>query len=113
MRAVWSCSTPRLCPVSIDRLFDDVDLLIVNEHELAGIAGLLEERTTRDDDLALLAAASNATVVCTAGSHGVYVLHQSRVDHVGAPVVHAVDTTAAGDTFIGYLAAGLARDPAD
>jgi ribokinase len=100
-------------PGSIDGLFDDVDLLIVNEHELAGITGLLGNQAARDDDLALLAAASHATVVCTAGSDGAYVMHENRVDHVKAPAVHAVDTTAAGDTFIGYLAAGLARDRAD
>ena len=56
-------------PGSIDGLFDDVDVLVVNEHELAGIARLLPNH--RDgDDMALLAAASGASVVCTAGADG-------------------------------------------
>jgi ribokinase len=99
-------------PSSIDGLFDHVDVLVVNEHELAGIACLLHKRHD-DNDMALLAHASNADVVCTAGSDGAYVVQGTRIEHIAAPVVQAVDTTAAGDTFIGYLAARLADDPAD
>jgi ribokinase len=100
-------------PGSVDGLFDDVDVLVVNEHELAGIARLLGGRAARDEDLALLAATSDATVICTVGSDGAYVMHESRIEHIAAPVVEAVDTTAAGDTFIGYLAAGLAENATD
>jgi ribokinase len=100
-------------PNSVDGLFDDVDVLVVNEHELTGVTGLLGGGSGRDDDLALLAAASEATVICTAGSDGAYVMHDNRIDHIPAPAVEAVDTTAAGDTFIGYLAAGLALDASD
>jgi ribokinase len=100
-------------PGSVDGLFDDVDVLVVNEHELAGIARLLGGRAARDEDLALLAATSDAAVICTVGSDGAYVMHESRIEHVAAPVVEAVDTTAAGDTFIGYLAAGLAENGTD
>lgn len=100
-------------PGSVDGLFDDVDVLVVNEHELAGIARLLGGGAARDEDLALLAATSDATVICTVGSDGAYVMHESRIEHIAAPVVEAVDTTAAGDTFIGYLAAGLAENATD
>jgi ribokinase len=98
-------------PGSIDGLFDHVDVLVVNEHELAGIARLLPNQDA--DDISLLASAAAASVVCTAGADGADVLHRGRIHHIDAPQVEAVDTTAAGDTFIGYLAAGLAMDAAD
>jgi ribokinase len=106
-------------PVSAHGLFDHIDLLVVNEHELASTANLLRGQAdrrsgAREDDMALLADASGATVVCTAGSAGVFFTHGDRIEHVEAHQVRGVeDTTAAGDTFIGYLAAGLADDPAD
>ena len=89
---------PTPVPDSTPDLFEHVDLLVVNEHELAALA----------DDIATLASEADATVICTAGSDGVYVTHQDRVEHIAASAVNAVDTTAAGDTFIGYFAAGLA-----
>ncbi|GFG53207.1 ribokinase [Mycolicibacterium agri] len=89
---------PTPVPESVCGLFDDVDLLIVNEHELAQLG----------DDIAGLARQAEATVICTAGAEGASVTHRGRVEHVAAADVHAVDTTAAGDTFIGYVAAHLA-----
>lgn len=103
-------------PPVLDDLLTRVDLLVVNGHELSGIATLLRAKPTRPDvseDMAVLARASGATVVCTAGSDGAYVTRGARIEHVEASRVTAVDTTAAGDTFIGYLAARLAADPDD
>lgn len=96
-------------PREVRDLLDATDLLVVNEHELVGAANILRgnETADRDADMALLAQASGGDVVCTAGSRGAFVTVGDRIEHVEALPVTATDTTAAGDTFIGYLAAGL------
>ena len=94
---------PTPVPDSAHDLFDDVDLLVVNEHELAHLA----------DDITSLARKADATVICTLGADGVDVTHRGGVEHIAASAVDAVDTTAAGDTFIGYFAAHLAGAPED
>jgi ribokinase len=103
-------------PTSVQGLFDDVDVLVVNEHELGLLVNMLRAKRSgqsRDDDMGLLADASGADVVCTAGAAGAFVTHSSGVEHVAAHTVSVVDTTAAGDTFIGYFAASLAAHPRD
>lgn len=102
-------------PASAADLFSHLDVLVVNDHELVGIAEQLRTNTTgeRAADMTALALAADAAVVCTAGADGAFLAHDGRIVHVEATRVAAVDTTAAGDTFIGFLAAGLAADPSD
>lgn len=84
--------------------------LIVNESECAlaadafGIAdGPVAERA------AALAAECALTVVVTLGAEGVLAVADGHVERVAALRVDTVDTVGAGDTFCGYLAAGLAE----
>jgi ribokinase len=104
-------------PTSIGGLLEHVALLVVNQHELTSIAKLLRGNgsapATREDSMGLVASSCRTRVLCTAGGDGAFVTHEGRVDHVRAYPVDALDTTAAGDTFIGYLAAGLAADADD
>ena len=85
-------------------LVPSADVVVVNEHEAAALAGF--------DGAPLAQAAAirtgEQTVVVTLGHHGVVSSGPSG-DHVVEGIhVHAIDTTGAGDCFLGVLAASLA-----
>jgi ribokinase len=74
--------------------------------------GEAAELTGSEDPAAAAAAmveSGAAAALVTVGERGVVVADGSRVERIGAPAVSALDTTGAGDTFSGVLAAGLAR----
>jgi ribokinase len=50
------------------------------------------------------------TVVVTLGAQGALMVRGNAMWHADAPTVHVVDTTAAGDAFVGAFAAALVRD---
>jgi ribokinase len=80
-----------------------IDLLIVNEGELAALTGI------RDGIAAALAALPVPTVVVTLGAAGCCARVSGERWLQPAFAVRAVDTTAAGDTFCGTLVAALAQ----
>ena len=76
-----------------------------NEGEAAVLTG-------REDPAAAAAAmveSGAAAALVTVGARGVVVADGTRVERFEAPAVSVRDTTGAGDTFSGVLAAGLAR----
>lgn len=87
-------------------LIPDVDLLIVNEVEAMD---LTETATVEAAEASLVATYPNLRIMLTLGRDGVvYIGPEGRL-HQPAFKVDAVDTTAAGDTFIGYSLAALAE----
>jgi ribokinase len=82
------------------------DILVPNEHEAAALAG--RQGTPSDLALALARRCPDTTVVVTAGAAGVFVMDmKSGAFHVPALRVAMVDTTGAGDAFVGTMAARL------
>lgn len=84
---------------------DKVDMFFVNETEAAGLAGVDSDSPSSILD-AFGRRFPKATVVLTLGSNGAMAREPGGADvFVPARKVAAVDTTAAGDTFIGYFLA--------
>jgi ribokinase len=94
-------------------LFDLVDVLVLNETELGVLA---RPELGEGDDTARFVQAARALqvrreqIVCvTLGKRGVVALIEDEAIVVPGRTVKAVDTTGAGDCFVGALAAELAR----
>jgi ribokinase len=97
----------RRLPIRLARF---VDFLIPNESEAAVLCGqpvgtLQQVRTAAR----LLHRQGYRTVIITLGKRGVVYTDEHRVIHLPGHMVQAKDATAAGDTFVGYLAYALAE----
>lgn len=93
-----------------DALLAQTDWLVLNETELAELAGAPVA------DLAQIALAAErlrargaTRVLVTLGAQGALLCDAAGTQHLPAQVVDAVDTVGAGDTFVGGLATGLAE----
>ena len=90
--------------------YASIDYLIPNESEATALSGV----TVDSIDSAKVAAthlikAGAAKVIITLGSQGALFADGQGFEQLLAPKVKAVDTTAAGDTFVGGFAAALAN----
>lgn len=90
-------------------LWSLVDIIVANEIEAAELSGL----PVGDAPSAAMAASSirrrgPSTVIVTLGAQGVVVADGAGCRHFAALAVRTVDTTAAGDTFIGAMCAARA-----
>ena len=72
-----------------------VDLLVVNEIEASELRDHLGEEIAVEH------------LIITKGSDGADYFHQGNHHHIPAVPANAVDTTGAGDTYLGYVLAGI------
>jgi ribokinase len=106
-------ATPELDPDKIR----DASFIVPNETELAILTGL---PVGAQDEIAAaarsLTARGVATVIVTMGSRGALLVTPARTLHIAPVQVTPVDTTGAGDAFVGsfarYFAAGLGLEEA-
>ncbi|TPG79627.1 ribokinase [Pseudomonas arsenicoxydans] len=89
--------------------FAAIDYLIPNESEASALTGLsVDSLASAETAATRLIAMGVSKVIITLGAQGSLFADGSRLEHFPAPKVKAVDTTAAGDTFVGGFAAALA-----
>jgi ribokinase len=91
-----------------DATLRKIDYLVVNEHEAASLSGV----TVTGKESAFQAARTLVqrgakNVVLTLGAEGALICSAGEETFVPSFVVHAVDTTASGDAFIGGFAVAL------
>ncbi len=103
-------------PAPMDKAASELPLercqvLILNEVEAAQLA-IDPSQTVDGTDHAALAVAlqarfPNVIIALTLGSNGATLLHDGQRTSVSSAKVDVVDTTGAGDTFVGYFLAGI------
>lgn len=87
-----------------------VDTLIVNQGEAEALCGAQNLDQIIKEMMAL---APQTRVVVTLGGDGAILLVNGQVMRINSPSVDVVDTTGAGDTFVGYFLAGVVEGMSD
>lgn len=94
-----------------DELLKLTDIIVPNETEAEAITGI---KVTDEPSMAAAADKLHTmgvkNVIITVGANGSFYSMNEKSGFVNAYKVNTVDTTAAGDTFIGYLASQLNSD---
>lgn len=96
----------------VDGLLALIDVLVVNETELAFLSGSGHVPSAHEEIIALarsLRARDSQRILVTLGAQGALCLDGDTVHRVEGQKVQAVDTTGAGDCFVGALSVALAE----
>jgi len=100
---------PASAPLPAD-WYASIDYLIPNESEASALSGLpVDSLASAEAAATQLMAAGAGKVIVTLGAQGSLFADGQGFAHFPAPKVKALDTTAAGDTFVGGFAAALAQ----
>jgi ribokinase len=92
-----------------DELFAACDIFLPNETELATLTGMPVQTIPQIAEAAdRLLSRGGKHIIVTLGSRGAYWITNGHSQHFPTKTVTVVDTTAAGDSFAGALAAAMA-----
>lgn len=97
---------------TIAQLLGATDILVINEHEAISIAAMIGEAIGGDCSKVggIIASSFDTICIVTAGARGAYAIDPDGTQiHALTRAIIPVDTTGAGDTFVGVFANGLAE----
>lgn len=84
------------------------DIVVANETEFELLAGQSHASAAdREAEMGAMHARTGQTLIVTLGAEGVIAARDGTIVRVEGLTIEPVDTVGAGDTFCGYLAAGL------
>jgi ribokinase len=90
------------------QILSKVDYLVPNETEAALLTNIqIKDNSTAEKAASVLLAQGAKTVIITRGADGALMMDANETMHIPAFTVNAVDTTGAGDAFIGGLATAI------
>ncbi|WP_430593367.1 ribokinase [Humidisolicoccus flavus] len=93
-----------------EHLWASIDIVTPNEHEASIYSGIeVHDTATAIQAGAWFLQRGVRSALITLADAGAVLVDSEGTTEFAAHAVHAVDTTAAGDTFAGYLGAALAR----
>ena len=109
-RGATTMLNPAPATAVIPDLLAATDWIIPNEDELIALArDVVASAGTFDDQITAYSSATSARLLVTVGAKGALLVERDgSFAHVAAPKVDAIDTTGAGDAFIGCFATALA-----
>ena len=87
-------------------LLENVDTLILNETELT----TLSNHTDPDQGLSVLLESGVQQIVLTLGEKGCILVSKEQIQKIPAHYVKVVDTTGAGDAFVGAFATAISEE---
>jgi ribokinase len=87
------------------RIYESLYVVVVNEHEARDATG----KADLHDSVRSLHELGCKNVVVTLGAKGVMYSEGGALEFIEAPKVSALDTTGAGDCFVGWLGVGIAE----
>lgn len=93
-------------------LFEDADIIVMNEHELAQFSGdacLADNEALIEQAARKVMTRKDQILIITLGANGTRIVDAKTSCRVAASRVPVVDTTGAGDCFCGVLAASFAQ----
>lgn len=94
-----------------DELLDGLFLITPNETEASLLTGItVEDEATASLAARLFLSKGVQNVIITLGSQGAFFQNNNLRFKIDAPMVQAMDTTAAGDTFSGALAVAITEN---